>query len=122
MTLPCKDPDELSNGDLLEVVRSIQRTLWPAEGAPVDRSPLQSIEGILRDAGLGPGGFEHFVADDGDQCDSCGENMAENRLFLALPGRRVAYRFCCEACAETGVTAKSRKARFIGAVLGRPEK
>jgi hypothetical protein len=63
--------------------------------------------------------LEEYIADDGDQCDSCGKIMAEGDTFLGDESRRVRWRFCSVDCAHTGVTNASKKARFIGYVLGK---
>jgi hypothetical protein len=61
---------------------------------------------------------DEFIAEEGDQCDSCGKLMSEGDRFFGNPSLRVQWRFCSLDCAEVGVTAKSNKARFINAVLG----
>lgn len=61
---------------------------------------------------------EEYLADEGDQCDSCGSAMKADQPFFGDDGLRVRWRFCSDACYEAGVTDKSAKARFIGAVLG----
>ena len=49
------DPVDMDYHDLVEVVRSIHRTLWP-DGGDVAWSPdtIDAVAGILTDAGLGP--------------------------------------------------------------------
>lgn len=61
--------------------------------------------------------LELFVADEGDQCDSCGVMMADGHLFWGDTFRAGRWRYCCAGCASTGVTSASRKARFIARVL-----
>ncbi len=55
-----KDPSDLAYLDLLEVVRTIQATLWPRGDAEHqwDASTIESVAGILTGADLGPYGSE----------------------------------------------------------------
>lgn len=62
--------------------------------------------------------IEEFVADEGDACDCCGNDMAENAPLFSDTSLRVRWRYCSLGCASKGYTDKSKKARFLQAVLG----
>ena len=50
------DPEKMAYDDMVECLRTLQQTLWPGGDADHEWSPntLDSVAGILNDAGLGP--------------------------------------------------------------------
>jgi hypothetical protein len=56
MNKPLRDPGDLSYDDLVELVRTLQMTLWPADDADQEwtADTIDSVVGAMRDAGLGP--------------------------------------------------------------------
>ena len=63
--------------------------------------------------------FETYIADAGDNCDSCGSQLNDGELFIQDDSIALRWRFCSFACAIAGVSEKSPKTRFIAAVLNR---
>ena len=61
--------------------------------------------------------LDTYIADDGDQCDSCGRALHDGELLLLDDSMAIRWRFCSFQCADAGVTNASAKARFIYSVI-----
>lgn len=76
------DPKNMDYNDLVEVVRSLQNTLWPDGDLDAEWSSdtLEAVAGILNDAGLAPQkeqkcrGCNNNVSSENMWCTECEEN------------------------------------------------